>query len=83
MIRAVATTAEPNGVVADFIVRSPVGPIPGTSPRAGTCRTGRPIMHGGRPSSKDDPDPPSPGIGERVERFLGRVFRQLGHRPVG
>jgi hypothetical protein len=24
----------------------------------------------------------SPGIGDRVERFLGRVFRQLGYRPV-
>jgi hypothetical protein len=23
----------------------------------------------------------SPGIGDRVERFLGAVFRQLGHRP--
>ena len=25
----------------------------------------------------------SPGIGGRVERFLGAVLRQLGHRPLG
>jgi len=25
----------------------------------------------------------SPGIGDRVERFLGAVLRQLGHRSVG
>jgi hypothetical protein len=25
----------------------------------------------------------APGIGERVEAFLGQVFRRLGHRPVG
>jgi hypothetical protein len=25
----------------------------------------------------------APGIGEKVERFLAAVFRQLGHRPVG
>ena len=25
----------------------------------------------------------APGIGDRVERFLGAVFRRLGHRPVG
>jgi hypothetical protein len=25
----------------------------------------------------------APGIGDRVERFLGQMFRQLGHRPVG
>jgi hypothetical protein len=24
----------------------------------------------------------APGIGDRVERFLGRVFRRLGHRPA-
>jgi len=23
----------------------------------------------------------APGIGDRVERFLGRLFRRLGHRP--
>jgi len=25
----------------------------------------------------------SPGIGDRVERFLGAVLRQIGHRPLG
>jgi hypothetical protein len=24
----------------------------------------------------------APGIGDRVERFLGSVLRRLGHRPV-
>ena len=51
-----------------FATRTPIG-LPPSSARGGR------ILH----ACRKDTESLAPGIGERVERFLSEVFRQLGY----